>query len=114
MALLPLPGNAQTDGASVTGNKMLVPCRNWASAGPVPPALEALDQGMCGGIVSSIFYYGSGLPIDVRFCAPKGANQGQALRIIVKYLLDNPAITNRDFRELAAEALHKAWPCAPQ
>jgi hypothetical protein len=102
---------ARADSNPVSGNEMLGACQRWSSGTFVPDLAEQRQQGMCAGIVSSIFYYGSELPLTVRFCAPKGASQGQALRIVVKYLVDNPAITNRDLRDLALAALHSAWPC---
>jgi hypothetical protein len=95
-----------------SGNSMLAACQRWAnSSKAVSNSLESLNEGRCGGMISAIFFYGEVLPTTIRFCSPAGANPGQALRIVIKYLTDNPAITHRDFLELAPEALHRAWPC---
>ncbi len=110
--LVPLNSSAQTDGVPPSGKKALGPCMRWSANNPSPDPMEMWAQGECAGMVAGIYFYGQLLPPDRRFCAPQGANQGQALRIVVKYLNDNPAITARDFRDLTAEALHKAWPCS--
>jgi hypothetical protein len=107
LAFLPIEATADM----YSGNKLIGPCQRWASDKKVPDPIDAFDQGVCAAVVSTVYYYGSVLPAEIRFCRPEGANTGQALRIVVKYLTDNPAITDRDLRELAVEALQKAWPC---
>lgn len=68
-------------------------------------------MGDCSGIVAAIVYFGRDLPQEVRFCAPPGSTNGQAVRVIVNYLQARPEILHLDFRALAANALHNAWSC---
>lgn len=48
------------------------------------------------------------------FCPPARATNGQYLRVVIKYLNDNPAQLNRQFADLVWTALFNAWPCASE
>lgn len=48
---------------------------------------------------------------QLRFCLPDGVGQGQAVRVILKYIRDNPAIAHLPIGTLAATALHEGFPC---
>lgn len=69
-------------------------------------------QGQCIGILNAYAYIGSTLPEAVRFCAPSSATPGQSIKIVLRYIKDRSGRVNDDFRQLALEALHVAWPCA--
>ncbi|WP_404294171.1 Rap1a/Tai family immunity protein (plasmid) [Microvirga sp. RSM25] len=70
-----------------------------------------INQGMCAGMIGAMFYYGSSLPRGDRFCSPSNANTVQAIRIVINYMDNNPAILHNVFYEIVEEALRKAWPC---
>lgn len=88
-----------------TGTYFLNPCKDAANY------IMYHESSRCLGAVNAISAWGYLIPPQYRFCTPPGALPVQQLRIIVKYLEDNPTETHRSFYELAAEALHKAWPC---
>jgi hypothetical protein len=68
-------------------------------------------DGMCSGISSTLWAFGSVLPANVRFCPPKGSTSEQTTRIIVNYLKRHPEGLQDPYRYLAVTALHDAWPC---
>jgi hypothetical protein len=68
-------------------------------------------QGVCSGEVGALVAVGQGLPGNNRFCFPAGSTRGQAVRIVVAYIDQNPARLHELFATLAIEALHRAWPC---
>jgi hypothetical protein len=72
---------------------------------------DLLLQGACAGIVSTLFNLNDELPTYIRFCPPKGSTVGQAIRVVVTYLDNNPARLHESFILLSAEGLRKAWPC---
>jgi hypothetical protein len=45
------------------------------------------------------------------FCPPVGANQGQAIRVVIAYIDQRPARMHEPFVALALEALRASWPC---
>ena len=72
---------------------------------------DAFRQGVCSGIVKSVFSLGDDLPGKYKSCAPGNATMGQATQIVVLYLEGNPQRLHESFVDLAAEALGFAWPC---
>lgn len=96
---------AQQDFSS--GNFMLPHCQHFITDGY---PFEVWD-GECGGVISTLMFFGTVLPASVKFCAPKGATQGQAGKIIVNYLQSHPEELHQSFKGLAVSALHQAWPC---
>ena len=46
------------------------------------------------------------------FCPPDGTTNGQAVRIVVKYLRDHPEELHKHDSVLAFTALKAAFPCA--
>jgi hypothetical protein len=68
---------------------------------------DAFINGGCAGIIAGLMYLGR----SVGVCAPESASPEQAARVVVKYLDQNPARTNENFKYLAIEAMRDAWPC---
>lgn len=68
-------------------------------------------DGLCTGISSTLWAFGSVLPANVKFCPPKGSTAHQTTRIIVEYLKRHPETLQEPYRFLAVDALHEAWPC---
>jgi Rap1a immunity proteins len=76
------------------------------------------DTGMCFGIVQgvteSILILNGNLPKDLKFCLPVGAegvSRGQSVRIITKFLRDNPKLLNEHDSLLIMMAYKQAYPC---
>ena len=82
-------------------------CQHFLSDGR---AYDVFD-GECGGVVSTLLYFGRHLPASVRHCRPQGVTQEQAVRVVYNYLVAHPELLHQDFRELAAVGLSQAWPC---
>jgi hypothetical protein len=106
-AMLALPQSVLAQGSMFTGNLRYDGCKNYQAT----TNRTLFDQGLCVGIVSTLFYVSKSLPSDARFCVPEDANLGQAIRIAIAYMDANPGKQHKDFRELVITALRNAWPC---
>jgi hypothetical protein len=51
------------------------------------------------------------LPPDTSSCRPQGVTIGQMVGVVVGYIERRPERMHEDFRGLAIEAWHEAWPC---
>jgi hypothetical protein len=67
--------------------------------------------GMMQGITSMNTFYEVELGKKALFCTPKAITNGQAARIVVKYLREHPEKLHEHDSLLAIEALMKAFPC---
>jgi hypothetical protein len=81
---------------------------------------DAVNGGMCLGYVSGIMDVNQ-VVVVVRgramalFCAPeRGLENEQAIRIVVKHLVDNPADLHQPARMSVVLALRRAFPCPGQ
>ncbi len=68
--------------------------------------------GMMEGVRAMMMYLDSAMSDDYKACFPKGGiSNAQAVRVVVKYLSENPAMLHKDGPYLTAVALHNAFPC---
>src|SRR5262245_53123144 len=107
-------GQAATQAYSA--NFMVPHCRRFiaqqdAAQPSTPDSVNALYQGMCTGIVSTVFYFAQLYPEQFRVCVPKGSNVGQVIRMVVKFADNHPEHLHEDFRLVAMVALQDGWPC---
>jgi hypothetical protein len=72
---------------------------------------EFFATGMCMGFVSAILRSGGLLDQRLRFCVPERVTGAQAVKVLLKFLNDHPADTNRAAETLAITAFIGAWPC---
>jgi hypothetical protein len=77
---------------------------------------ETIGIGQCLGMVeavrSTLVIFEDQIPKNFRGCVPNGGiNNGQSVRIVNKYLHDNPAKLNQDATMLILLAYHEAFPC---
>jgi Rap1a immunity proteins len=49
--------------------------------------------------------------VPAPFCIPDGVEHGQEIRIVLKYIRDNPAHAHKATAFLIVAALGKAFPC---
>jgi Rap1a immunity proteins len=49
--------------------------------------------------------------VPIPFCLPDGVENGQIIRIVLKYIRDSPTEGNRSTMVLMVKALGKAYPC---
>lgn len=68
--------------------------------------------GLVEGVRNTLVYLNSFLEKDLQICWPDaGINNGQAIRILVKYLDDHPAILHMDQTLLTMKAFEESYPC---
>ena len=95
------------------GNHLLQKCKATELKHTTPS--EDIDWGYCMGTVhgvgSTIRDLGSFLPPNLRICIPDGVTTGQNVKVVLKYLKDNPEQLHRDDTVLIHFALRKAFPC---
>lgn len=101
------------------GNDLLKSCKALLAAtakNPEPMNVGDFAQGACLGIIEGVrttmVVLNGNLSPELRTCfPPKGIINEQAIRIVVKYLEDNPAKLNEDRAVLTATAYNQAYPC---
>lgn len=104
-----------------TGTELLPLCKEAVKLadvkGKMPLTIQdAADIGRCLGYVDSIIdynvlFHAAKFSKDVIYCPPPGTDVEKDLRIIVKYLEDNPKKLAEPGNLLATQALHDAFPC---
>jgi hypothetical protein len=93
---------AQQDTGSA--DYVIVGCRDGMSGENRQP----FRQGLCGGIVQTILYFGR---TNFNVCMPEGVSMGQAIRVVVAYIDQRPERMHERFETLAIEVLQQSWPC---
>ena len=108
--------------ASVTnGNRLLAACNlviRMTDDGVGPSAIGSFEAGYCLGQMRGITAFNMVYQIKDRgnalFCAPTDMSMGQAARIVVKYLRDNPSELHRPDSLVAIEAFINEYPCTDE
>ncbi|MNR20266.1 hypothetical protein D3C85_1370980 [compost metagenome] len=97
------------------GNGLLRQCQQFIKMMDGEKDFNRLDAGTCGGFVqgvsSTVFFFRGELKKDDKFCEPDTATGNQLVRIVVKYLTDNPKMLNEGRTTLVWVALMDAYPC---
>ena len=114
MTIAPMSVAAQND-----GNQLLTSCKTFLKAidGAASPNDNQFHAGQCIGKVSGVratmamYTQSSAVRNDLQACFPKGVNDGQGVRVVVKFLEDNPRVLNEDGNSLIMVALLAAFPC---
>jgi Rap1a immunity proteins len=83
---------------------VIVGCRDGMSGENRQP----FRQGLCGGIVQTILYFGR---TSFNVCIADGVTMGQAIRVVVAYIDQRPERMHERFETLALEVLQQSWPC---
>lgn len=103
--------------AMADGNDLLRRCQVSVKAMDAGVGVN-YDVGMCFGMVQgvseSILVLNNSLPKDLKFCIPTGENgisHGQSVRIVTKFLQDNPKLLNEHDALLIMMAYKQAYPC---
>ena len=105
-ALVAETTDAQQEDAN-SANYILPGCQNFLN----PGAGSAFKAGVCAGAVGGLNYLSHVLPPDISSCIPSAVTRMQLVRVIVAYIERRPQRMHEDFRTLALEAMHEAWPC---
>jgi hypothetical protein len=69
---------------------------------------EAMQAGFCFGSVNATMYILDQLKL---VCFPENGNVGIYIKVVRKYLKDNPKALAEDWDEALAFAAAEAWPC---
>jgi len=105
-ALLAQNADAQTQPDLLSANFHLPGCQDL-----IQQKGDAYRRGLCAGILIGLNYFINELPPDRRSCPPDGVKLSQAARVVLAYIERRPQRMHEDFRTLAVEAMHEAWPC---
>lgn len=117
-AAVALVGTMSSGGAMADGNLLLDHCQQVMRAmdKTTAPADEPLFVGRCLGMVegvrNTLVILNSALPEKIKVCFPKkGIDNGQAVRIVDKFLRENPAMLDQPDTFLVMMAFRQAYPC---
>lgn len=119
VAAVVLVGVLASGGAQATdGNTLLNDCQATIRLLDTKLASpnETIGIGQCFGMVeavrSTLVIFEDQIPRSFRGCVPNGGvSNGQSVRIVNKYLHDNPEKLNQDATMLILLAYHEAFPC---
>lgn len=101
------------------GNEFIVECKQAVAALDAPQWPEGMSKlkfghciGVVEGVMNTMSYMNKRLDPDVQVCWPaKPITNGQATRIAVKFMEQNPALLSEDSSLLVIKALLQAYPC---
>jgi len=112
-----LAGLMASGAALADGNELLSHCqvavRNM-DAGVAGNYDTGVCFGMIQGVTESILILNDNLPKDLKFCLPvgtEGISHGQSVRIVTKFLRDNPKLLNEHDSLLVMMAYKQAYAC---
>jgi len=74
---------------------------------------DAVMQGMCVGIVDAIdFMMSTSQPQEEEYrSCPPDVTLKETVQMVITYIDARPERMNENFKKLAIEAIHDAWPC---
>ena len=102
LMVLSLPVAAATVPAYETGNQLLTLCESKGGS----------SEGVCIGYIEGVSDASEGKTWDgTPYCAPKGATNGQLVKIVTKYLNDHPEHLHLSAHSIVQQALLEAFPC---
>ena len=90
------------------GNHLLHACQAGLTATAQAPPENPFDSGYCMGLLHGVSFIQ--ITMD-DICPGEGVTLEKLMRVVVKYLNDNPARLNEDATALVMVALHQAWSC---
>ena len=111
---LALAGAIATGGAiAADGNELLKWCKNASSDNT--EVMESFTAGFCLGTMQTVGelspFINEGLDPAHKMCPPSAITNGQAAKITVKYLQQNPEKLHLNGTALTIMALQNAYPC---
>lgn len=101
--------------AMADGSELLTQCQHAIKAAEMEKVYDPFQAGMCMGMVqgvqSTVYFLSDDLTNESKFCIPEKAKIGQLVRVVVKYLKENPKFLNEGETGLIWLALRGAYPC---
>lgn len=93
---------------AITGNDLLADCEKGEDQSlPNRHHYYAYCSGYITGVVDGLSY----LDFQKRFCLSKGVTHGQATKVVIKYLKENPQRLHEGYASIILSALKEAFPC---
>jgi hypothetical protein len=94
-----------------SANSTFLGCKAFAEDRMTNLRLNA-GGNFCSGALHALAGVGQYLsPPEWQSCAPPTSDARQQARVVVNYIEARPQRMHEDFRVLALEAFHNAWPC---
>ncbi|MDX3743730.1 Rap1a/Tai family immunity protein [Pseudomonas sp.] len=94
------------------GNELLGDCKEFLKEGSNFNAFQAGKcVGLIRGVTETVYFYRGEVKKGDRFCEASGVTNGQRVRIVVKFLEDNPKLLNEYDVALIWKAFYDAYPC---
>jgi hypothetical protein len=97
------------------GNELLGQCQQAIKSADSERDYDRFEAGACAGFVmgvqSTVTFFSEFLNKEDKFCMPDNVTNSQMVRIVVKYLKDNPKNLNLNMTGLVWAALKDAYPC---
>jgi hypothetical protein len=111
-ALITSVGKAAAQRAEDTSaNFIYSGCKSFAEQQLRTVQLTMLGN-FCGGVLHGLALVGKNITVPQwQSCVPPTSDSVQLARVVVKFLDEHPQRMREDFRVLAVEAFHQAWPC---
>ena len=72
---------------------------------------EARAAGSCEGMIETAMLFSPNMPADVRACPPGQGSILESVKVLLRYLDNNPDRLNEPGITLAIEAFRNDWPC---
>jgi hypothetical protein len=108
-------GGAQATDRTYDGNELLAHCQQYIKVADSERNYDVLEAGLCAGFIegvnSTVYFYSDVLKKNEKYCMPDTVKNAQMVRIVVKYLKDNPKLLNQSRTGLVWAALKDAYPC---
>lgn len=109
--LLMSSANAVAEEDVLSGNDMYPGCKALVEKRAYNEKIMG-EANFCSGMLTALAFVAPAINNpDVRSCPPSSTSALQTARVVLKYLDEHPERMHEDFRQLAIEAFHRAWPC---
>ena len=95
-----------------SANSVFLGCKAFAEGQVAMNNVSAANY--CSGILNALGSVSALLPPALRSCVPPDATGQQEALVVIRYLENNAALMNKDFRTLTLYAYQQAWPCGAQ
>lgn len=116
LMIILLINHTSASSAVNTGADLLEKCDSYISYmgnKQIPDSNFSYRMGICQGFVDGVIYTHSvtrsGSPI---WCLPGSVNSDQIIRVLVKYIRDNPDAEQKNLGAVVLIAMVNAFPCA--
>ena len=110
--LLVLPLVTSAHAAMDTGSDLLRACElTTQSSDTLLSSAQAIEAGWCFGLVYGFIYLDRARGSTVQWCVPVRVTVGEGVRVLLKFMNDNPKLLIWDPIAVAAVAFEFSFPC---